>query len=263
MSDTKSIHITFPVLNEERQLADSVHRTLEFCAVSGMENFEICIADNGSTDSTPTIGQNLADAHESVKYLSVGKRGFGLALKTAWAQVETDFCGYMDVDLATDLKHLKQVYDLIQSGAGYDLYLASRLKAGAKVTNRTTLRAFTTRVFNKLLTARLGVGFSDAMCGFKFIRTGLYRDLASRFAFTDDWFFATQLAVRAEWLGAEILDFPVEWSDDPDSKSSARLINLSLLYLSGIADLRKEKQQFFQGYSATSAGQSEHRSHGL
>ena len=263
MSDKQSIHITFPVLNEERQLGESIHRTLEFCAVSGMENYEICIADNGSTDSTPTIGQNLAEAHERVKYLSVGKRGFGLALKTAWAQAESDFCGYMDVDLATDLKHLKQVYDLIQSGAGYDLYLASRLMPGAKVTNRTALRAITSRLFNRLLAARLGVGFSDAMCGFKFIRTSLYRDLASRFTFTDDWFFATQLAVRVEWLGAKILDFPVTWSDDPNSKSSARLVNLSLLYLSGITDLRKEKRQFFQELGAMSAEQPGRRPHGL
>jgi glycosyltransferase involved in cell wall biosynthesis len=249
MNGKHTINITFPVLNEEGQLAASVHRTLEFCATSGIENFEICIADNGSTDSTPAIGRNLAEAHERVEYLSVGKRGFGLALKTAWGEAQTDFCGYMDVDLATGLKHLKQVYDLIQSGAGYDLYLASRLMPGAKVTNRKLLRAFTSRAFNKLLAARLGVGFTDAMCGFKFIRTGLYRDLASRFEFTDDWFFATQLAVRAEWLGAKILDFPVEWSDDPNSKSSARLVNLSRLYLAGIAELREEKRRFFQDRS--------------
>jgi glycosyltransferase involved in cell wall biosynthesis len=249
MNGKRTINITFPVLNEERQLGESVHRTLEFCATSGIENFEICIADNGSTDSTPAIGRNLAEAHERVEYLSVGKRGFGLALKTAWYEAQTDFCGYMDVDLATGLKHLKQVYDLIQSGANYDLYLASRLMPGAKVTNRKLLRAFTSRAFNKLLAARLGVGFTDAMCGFKFIRTGLYRDLASRFEFTDDWFFATQLAVRAEWLGAKILDFPVEWSDDPNSKSSARLVNLSRLYLAGIAELREEKRRFFQDRS--------------
>lgn len=263
MTGKYMVHITFPVLNEERQLGASVHRTLEFCAVSGIEHFEICIADNGSTDSTPDIGRNLAEAHERVKYLSVGKRGFGLALKTAWGEAGTDFCGYMDVDLATDLKHLKQVYELIQSSAGYDLYLASRLMPGAKVTNRSALRAATSRMFNKILAARLGVGFTDAMCGFKFIRTNLYRDLASRFEFTDDWFFATQLAVRAEWLGAKILDFPVEWSDDPNSKSSARLINLSLLYLSGIADLREEKRQFFQGRGAMSAEPPGRRTHGL
>jgi hypothetical protein len=36
---------------------------------------------------------------------------------------------------------------------------------------------------------------------------------------------------------------PVDWTDQPDSKSSARLVNLSLLYLTGIAELRREKRQ--------------------
>ena len=49
--------------------------------------------------------------------------------------------------------------------------------------------------------------------------------------------------MRAEWLGARVLDMPVAWTDQPDSKSSARLINLSLLYLAGIAELRQEKRR--------------------
>jgi hypothetical protein len=129
-------------------------------------------------------------------------------------------------------------------GDDYDLYLGSRLKHGASVRNRTLLRELTSRMFNGLLWLRLGVSFSDAMCGFKFIDRKLYRRLADRFAFTDDWFFATQLAVRAEWLGAKILDMPVDWTDQPvGSKSSARLINLSRLYLAGISELRAEKRR--------------------
>jgi glycosyltransferase involved in cell wall biosynthesis len=237
------IHITFPVLNEEALLASSIERTLAFCNEHKLAIHEFCIADNGSTDRTPEIGQALAARHQNLRYLRVGKRGFGLALKTAWGATDADFVGYMDIDLATDLRHLKDVCDHIARGDGYELYLGSRLKRGASVRNRTLIRELTSRVFNGLLRLRLGVSFSDAMCGFKFIDRNLYRQLADRFQFTDDWFFATQLAVRAEWLGARILDMPVDWTDQPDSKSSARLINLSLLYLAGIAELREEKRR--------------------
>ena len=246
MNNQAKINVTFPVLNEEKQLAESVERTVAYCAAEGLDIGEFCIADNGSSDRTPEIGRALAARYDNVRYLSVGKRGFGLALKTAWARSDADFVGYMDVDLATDLRHLKEIHDLIAHGADYDLYLGSRLKRGAAVQNRTLLRAFTSRAFNTLLHARLGVSFSDAMCGFKFIRRSLYASLANEFAFSDDWFFATQLAVRAEWVGAKILDMPVVWTDQPDSKSSARLINLSLLYLSGISELKDEMRRFKQ-----------------
>ncbi len=243
MSALPRIHVTFPVLNEEDQLAQSIEQTVGFCNAHDLKIDEFCIADNDSTDRTPQIGEALAARHPNVSYLRVGKRGFGLALKRAWSQTEADFVGYMDVDLATDLRHLKEVYDHVARGDGYDLYLGSRLKNGASVRNRTLLREFTSRAFNQLLRLRLGVSFSDAMCGFKFIERNLYRRLIDRFEFTDDWFFATQLAVRAEWLGANILDMPVDWSDQPNSKSSARLLNLSQLYLAGISELREEKRR--------------------
>ena len=237
------IHVTFPVLNEEALLASSIERTIAFCIEHKVEIHEFCIADNGSIDRTPEIGEMLAARYPNLRYLRVGKRGFGLALKTAWNATDADFVGYMDIDLATDLRHLKDVYEHVARGDAYDLYLGSRLKRGASVRNRTLLRGFTSRAFNRLLRLRLGVSFSDAMCGFKFIDRILYRRLVDRFQFTDDWFFAAQLAVRAEWLGARILDMPVDWTDQPDSKSSARLVNLSLLYLAGIAELRQEKRR--------------------
>ena len=49
------LNITFPVLNEEAQLAGSVERTIAFCAANGIDVYEFCIADNGSTDRTGEI----------------------------------------------------------------------------------------------------------------------------------------------------------------------------------------------------------------
>src|SRR5882724_2698175 len=177
MSQAARIHVTFPVLNEEAML----ERSIAYCEQHKVEIDELCIADNGSTDRTAHIGQALAARHRNVRYLRVGKRGFGLALKTAWGATQADFVGYMDIDLATDLRHLKEVCDHIARGDGYELYLGSRLKHGASVKNRTLVREFTSRMFNGLLRLRLGVSFSDAMCGFKFIDRNLYRRLTDQF----------------------------------------------------------------------------------
>jgi glycosyltransferase involved in cell wall biosynthesis len=238
------IQVTFPVLNEEEQLASSVERSLAFCRDHGVTIHEFCIADNGSTDRTEEIGRALAARYPNVRYRRLPVRGFGLALKTAWGESDADYVGYMDIDLATDLRHLKEVHDHVVRGAPYQLYLGSRLLPGASVRNRKLVRGLTSRVFNRLLRLRLGVSFTDAMCGFKFIDRALYQTLCDRFTFTDDWFFATQVAVRAEWLGAKVLDMPVQWTDDPDnSTSGARLVNLARLYLAGISDLRQEMRQ--------------------
>ena len=238
--EKRRLNITFPVLNEEAELAGSIERTIGFCAANGIDVHEFCISDNGSTDRTGEIARDLAARHARVRLVHLDRRGFGLALKAAWAETDADFVGYMDIDLATDLSHLREVNAYICGTAPYDLYLGSRLAPGALVRNRSLLRGFLSRGFNALLAWRLGISFTDATCGFKFIRRELYRQLAARFPFSDDWFFVVELAVRAERAGARILDMPVAWTDQPHSKSSARLINLSLLYLAGISQLRRE-----------------------
>jgi glycosyltransferase involved in cell wall biosynthesis len=234
------LNITFPVLNEEAQLASSIERTIAFCAANGIDVYEFCIADNGSTDRTGEIARGLAARHAQIRLVHLDRRGFGLALKAAWAETDADFVGYMDIDLATDLSHLREVNAHICGAAPYDLYLGSRLARGASVRNRSLLRGFLSRSFNTLLAWRLGISFTDATCGFKFVRRELYRQLEASLPFSDDWFFVVELAVRAERAGARILDMPVAWTDQPHSKSSARLVNLSLLYLAGISELRRE-----------------------
>jgi hypothetical protein len=107
------------------------------------------------------------------------------------------------------------------------------------------VREVTSKCFNFWLRLNLDVGFTDGMCGFKFINKSFYDALAARFEFTDDWFFATQLAVRVEWMGGTILDLPVHWVDDANSKSSSQLFHLAWHYLIGIERLRQERKQLF------------------
>ena len=88
MGPQTRIHITFPVLNEEARLADTVARTLIYCNSNDVPIYELCIADNGSTDRTPQIGRALAERYANLRYLRLVERGFGLALKSAWADSE-------------------------------------------------------------------------------------------------------------------------------------------------------------------------------
>jgi glycosyltransferase involved in cell wall biosynthesis len=251
MNHSKKIYVTFPVLNEEEQLEVSILETLNFCEGHQIKNFALCIADNGSTDRTELIGRDLQCRFDKVTYLRLPKKGVGLALKTAWSQCQADYVGYMDLDLSTDLKHFKEVYGLIQQGEDYTLIVGSRLKKGAKVEKRTLLREITSRCFNSWLRTNLEVGFTDGMCGFKFIKKSFYDKLVGQFEFTDEWFFATELAVRVEWIGGKILDLPVHWVDDANSKSSVQLFRLTRQYLAGIERLRREKRRLFapQGLS--------------
>ena len=106
-----TLNIVIPVLNEENALRSGVEKTLEFLNTTEIkDSFQITIADNGSTDRTEEIARELCNVYGNVHYFKVSKRGVGLAFREAIKMNASDIVGYMDVDLATDIRHLREVY---------------------------------------------------------------------------------------------------------------------------------------------------------
>ncbi len=178
--------VTIPVLNEEATLEQQVlilHGFLKQNYPSPGQ-WRIIIADNGSKDRTFQIAEQLAKKHPEIVPLTVPRRGVGLALKTSWGQSNADMVGYMDLDLATDLRHFPEAFEAIETG-GYDLVYATRLHSKSKVIGRSLKREITSRGFNFILKTYLNVGFSDGMCGFKWLRRSVYPQLHEGGAVSD------------------------------------------------------------------------------
>ena len=237
----KTFDVTIPVLNEEATLAQNVLILHDFLSkhYPNKNQWKIVIADNGSTDKTLEIAQNLAQQKEEITFVKVPKRGVGLALKTSWGQSEADIVGYMDLDLATDLPHFLEAYEKI-ANEDYDLVYATRLHAKSKVINRPFKREVSSRVFNFMLKTYLNVHFSDGMCGFKWLKREWYPKLYDAGAQNDGWFFSTELLTTGEWLDAKIYELPVQWTDDVSS-SRVEILPLAKRYIAAMRELKAKK----------------------
>jgi putative flippase GtrA len=141
--------------------------------------------------------------------------GRGRALHAIWSASDAEVLAYMDVDLSTDLNALLPLVAPLLSGHS-DVAIGTRLARGSRVV-RGAKREVISRGYNLLLRATLGVGFSDAQCGFKAIRADAARALLPLVADTS-WFFDTELLVLAERAGLRIHEVPVDWIDDADSR---------------------------------------------
>lgn len=233
--------ITIPVLNEEATLRQNVLLLHSFLQkhYPSKNQWQIVIADNGSTDKTMEIAQQMEQEFPKIKYLKVPDRGVGLALKTSWGQSKADMVGYMDLDLATDLKHFLEAYQIIVQ-KGYDVVYATRLHRKSKVIGRTLKREITSRVFNLLLKFYLGNRFSDGMCGFKFLKRKHFENLHHGGARNNGWFFSTELLTVAEWQNLNIYELPVKWTDDVSS-SRVKILPLAMRYLKSMQVLKNYK----------------------
>ncbi len=233
--DPPDLDIVIPVYNEERQLRHSVLRLYRHLATSLRDiDFRITIADNASVDATPRIAAALARELPLVRHLRLEQKGRGRALRAAWSGSDAAVVAYMDVDLSTDLEHLRALVAPLLAGEA-DIAIGSRLAPGAAVT-RGPKRELISRSYNRLLRLSLGVRFSDAQCGFKAARRSAVQRLLPMIE-DDNWFFDTELLVLAEREQMTIAEVPVRWQDDPDSRVD--IVATALEDLRGIRRLRR------------------------
>ena len=81
------------------------------------------------------------------------------------------------------------------------------------------------------------MGFRDAQCGFKAMRGDVARALLPAVE-DNEWFFDTELLVRAERDGYRVVELPVAWTDDPDSRVA--ILSTAWQDLRGIGRLRAQ-----------------------
>ena len=232
---TTSLDVVVPVLNEAQDLPPNITRLHEF--LSGQLNdydWRIVIADNGSTDSTPDIAKALSQQHARVGYIRVEQRGRGRALARAWVNSDADIVSCMDVDLATDLSHLRELVEAV-GNEDYDIAIGSRLKKGAQVIGRPPKRELISRVYSLIFRAMFLTRFRDAQCGFKALSRRAANDVVPLVQDTG-WFFDTELLILAEKNGYRIKEVPVKWIDDPDSR--VRITTTAYEDMKGLLRLR-------------------------
>jgi len=237
-----SVDVVIPVLNEQDTLEKNILIILDYINNNINDEYQcrIVIADNGSTDDTPQISRQLEESNPGVIYYQkVAMRGVGLALKTAWGNSQSDMVGYMDLDLATDLRHLPEALNALAK-EGYDVVYGTRLHKDSRVYGRSLKRGVISRVFNNILRKYLGVKFSDGMCGFKFLKTEKLHEILKNGAESNGWFFCTELLVVAEWADLKLYELPVKWTDSPDSK--VKVGSLSLEYIKAMRNLKTKKK---------------------
>jgi glycosyltransferase involved in cell wall biosynthesis len=228
------VEIVIPVRNEQRELTDHVTRLVAQLRGGFPYAWLVTIADNGSTDGTWSLAQELAGDHPgAVRAVHLDLPGRGRALHAAWSASDADVVGYMDVDLSTDLKALLPLVAPLVRGQA-DVSVGTRLAPGAHVV-RGLRREVISRVYNLLLRGVLRVGFSDAQCGFKALR-GDAAQLLLPLVEDRAWFFDTELLVLAERSGLRVHEIPVDWTDSSDSR--VKIISTALADLRGIWRLR-------------------------
>jgi glycosyltransferase involved in cell wall biosynthesis len=206
----------------------------EFLRGSCHFDFELVIADNGSTDGTLLVARSFVQQFSQVRVTHLELSGRGRALKQVWSQSTADILSYMDVDLSADLNAFPRLIEVL-AGGQFDLATGSRLRSGS-ITARCWRRETSSRCYNWLIRNLLSTQFSDAQCGFKAITREAAACLLPAIEDTG-WFFDTELLTVAQNCGYRIFDMPIHWTEDRDSR--VRILPTAWADIKGLLRVRR------------------------
>jgi glycosyltransferase involved in cell wall biosynthesis len=178
---------------------------------------EVLGVDNASTDATAAVALAMDSPAMPVRVLLCEQRGKGAAVRAGIAATTADVVGFMDADGATDLSAFGSATALLASGA--EVVIGSRSAAGSRTEHRhTRVRATGARAYRRATTL-LVPGIGDTQCGFKIMRGDLARQVFAACE-TRGFSFDVELLARCRQQGAQVVEFPVVWSDVPGSTFS-------------------------------------------
>jgi glycosyltransferase involved in cell wall biosynthesis len=217
------VSVVFPAYNEADSLEAAVDEVTQ-ALNEFTRSYEIIIAEDGSTDGTDKLAAALAEKYPFVKHIHGEKRlGRGAALKNAFKQSSGEVLVYMDLDLATDLEHLKTLVEAVES-EGYEFATGSRMLPESNV-KRSGTRHLASKTYNFMVRAVLGSKVKDHQCGFKAFRREPLMQLLDEVG-ANHWFWDTEILVRAYSRGYKIKEIPVSWKGGRETK--VRLLQDSL-----------------------------------
>jgi glycosyltransferase AglD len=224
------ISVVMPCHNEEGYLEGAVKGTVNELRDRHIE-FEVIVAENGSTDDTVREAAALEATYGEIRVLHDPVADYGRALRAGFLAAHGEVVVNFDVDLV-DLEFLDQALELIQSG-GSDVVVGSKRSPGAD-DQRAIGRKLVTAVFSTVLRVGFGLRISDTH-GLKALRREALIPLVTACRFDKD-IFDTELVLRSEKAGLRISEVPVTVTDRrPPRTSIGRRIPRSLV---GLARLR-------------------------
>jgi len=157
-----NISVVIPLLNEEESLIE-LHDWIAKVMQSNQFLYEIIFIDDGSTDKSWSIIQELSESNTSVKGIQFQKNyGKSQALNIGFKEAQGDVVITMDADLQDSPDEIPELYKMITE---YNLDLVSGWKK--KRFDSKIRKNIPSKLFNAAARITSGLHLHDFNCGLK------------------------------------------------------------------------------------------------
>lgn len=206
--------IVIPIHNEAQCLTEEVTELVGDLETRGVD-YELLLAENGSSDDCPAIADALTGGNARIRVLHVPVPDYGAAMKAGMIAAAGDLIVNFDIDFH-DVDFMLAAGDLMATtGAG--AVVGSKLMEGAE-DRRSPARHLVSLAFTTILRLLFDPRMDDTH-GMKVLRRGVVERYAPMTVRTRD-LFDTELIIRARRGGVTVKALPVTVEEKRKPRSS-------------------------------------------
>jgi dolichyl-phosphate beta-glucosyltransferase len=211
---TPFLSIIIPAYNEQSRLPKTLEQVFHFLGKQSFSS-DVIVVENGSTDRTFELAQKFADQRKNLRVIHNKERGKGGAVQRGVLEAHGEYVFICDADLSMPVGEISKF--LPPTLMDFDIAIGSREAPGAVRYDEPYYRHLTGRVFNMLIRWMVLPKLQDTQCGFKCLRAKVARDIFP-FQTLTGWAFDVELLYIAHHHGYHILEIPIDWYFNADSK---------------------------------------------
>ncbi len=216
------ISIIIPALNEQRKIGLDIMSVSTFLVDANLAG-EIIIVDDGSTDDTSQVAiQSDIPDPVSLKIIRYEQhRGKGYAVSMGIGDSRGDYVMFMDSGGNVPPSYITRGMDMIKAGK-CEIAMGSRKLPESKIHKHLSwYRRISSFLFRKLVRLYLNIPshLTDTQCGFKIYKGDIGRELY-RQCQSEGFIFDLEIILRAQKAEYRMLEFPLDWTCDRDTRLS-------------------------------------------
>ncbi len=185
----------FPAHNEAANLQGLVEEALATLPTLA-DAFEILIVDDGSTDGTPALADELAASYPEVRTVHHPTNlGYGAALRSGFAAARFEYLAYTDGDRQFKVADLGRLIDRLEAGAA-DAVVGYRIRRADPFVRTVYARLY--QLANRIF---FGLRIRDVDCACKLFRRSALEGIAVE---SGGAFFSAELLIKLRTRGRRI-----------------------------------------------------------
>ncbi len=211
------LSVVVPAYNEESRLGSTLKQLVAYLD-SRQSGFEILVVNDGSTDKTLEVANQIASQRLEVKLLGYDtNRGKGYAVRYGVLRTVGDFVLFCDADMATPIEEMEKLLAALNSGA--DIAIGSRDMRGSQLDKRqSVVREIGGKLFNRVVRLLTVPGIHDTQCGFKMFKRPAGQAVFQNCQVDNFAFDVEALFLATKVMGLKVAEVPVRWAHQEGSK---------------------------------------------